>query len=426
MTKLKISFLAFTLILLFTGCIEDKAQIEGNRYADKENTVNANSVSNYDIAAANNAFAFGMYSQLTKPETEEHENIFFSPYSISASMAICYEGAENTTKEQISNVFYFPTNKTILKVCMEKMNDKINSENNDYELQTANALWVQDNYPVKEEYVSNVEKYYEGKVTNLDFIKNPDSSRDTINQWVEARTNDKIKDIVPEDFITADTRIIITNAIYFNGKWASEFEKEMTEKKPFYPTTGEEVFVDTMYTRSSFNYGENSKAKIIELPYKGNDLSMYVVLPKSNNIEKFETEFTLNDYTELKNDMELVEEVKTSIPKFRFETKNELSDSLIEMGVVDAFGQADFSGISDSPLEISRVIHQAFIDVKEEGTEAAAATVEGVEGGMSISWDPEPKEFKADHPFMFFIEDKRTDCILFMGKVEYPEYEEDS
>jgi serpin B len=153
---------------------------------------------------------------------------------------------------------------------------------------------------------------------------------------------------------------------------------------------------------------------------------MYVVLPKSNNIEKFETEFTLNDYTELKNDMELVEEVKTSIPKFRLETKNELSDSLIEMGVVDAFGQADFSGICDSPLEISRVIHQAFIDVKEEGTEAAAATVEGVEGGMSISWDPEPKEFKADHPFMFFIEDKRTDCILFMGKVEYPEYEEDS
>jgi serpin B len=155
--------------------------------------------------------------------------------------------------------------------------------------------------------------------------------------------------------ITADTRIIITNAIYFNGKWAYEFDKEMTDEKPFYPTKGEEVSVDTMYILNSFNYEENSKAKIIELPYKGNDLSMYVVLPKSNNIEKFETEFTINAYTELKNDMELVEEVKVAIPKFKFETKTELSDSLVKMGVVDAFGQADFSGISDSQLEISRV-----------------------------------------------------------------------
>jgi serpin B len=411
-------------MLPFTGCIENAAETEENIDAVKENAINADSVEDYDIASANNAFAFDMYSQLMQPETGEYENIFFSPYSISASMAICYEGAENTTKDQISNVFYFPSNKTILKVRLERLNDKINSENNNYELQTANALWVQDNYPVKDAYISSVKKYYGGEVTNLDFIKKPDASRNTINEWVEARTNDKIKDIVPEDLITADTRIIITNAIYFNGKWAYEFDKEMTDKKPFYPAKGEKISVDTMYILNRFNYGENSKAKIIELPYKGNDLSMYVVLPKNNNIEKFETEFTINDYTELKNDMELVEEVKVSIPKFRFETKNELSDSLVKMGVVDAFGQADFSGISDSPLEISRVIHQAFIDVKEEGTEAAAATVEGLKMGMSISRDPEPEEFKADHPFMFFIEDRRTNCILFMGKVEYPEYED--
>jgi len=421
---MKTLFPVFTLILLCTGCLEDKALIEENAALIEESTINADSVTDYDIAAANNAFAFDMYSQLIQLKTGEHENVFFSPHSISAAMAICYEGAENTTKEQISNVFYFPTDKNILKVRLERMNDKINSENNDYELQTANALWVQEGYPVKEAYIHSVNKYYDGEVTNLDFIKNPASSRNTINEWVEARTNKKIKDIVPENLITADTRIIITNAIYFNGKWADEFDKEMTDKKPFYPTKGEEVSVDTMYICNRFNYGENSKTKIIELPYKGNDLSMYVVLPKSNNIEKFETEFTLNDYTELKNDMEFEEEVKTSIPKFRFEIKKELSDSLIEMGVVDAFGQADFSGISDSPLEISRVIHQAFIDVKEEGTEAAAATMVEETVGMDISWDSEPKEFKADHPFMFFIEDRRTNCILFMGKVEYPEYEE--
>ncbi|AAM06757.1 TPA: serpin family protein [Methanosarcina acetivorans] len=424
MNKIKIAFLVFSLILLCTGCIEDKAVVEKNTAVFEESTINADSVSDYDIAAANNAFAFDMYSQLARRETGDHENVFFSPHSISASMAICYEGAEDTTKEQISNVFYFPSNKTVLKVRMERINDKINSVNSDYELQTANALWVQEGYPVKETYIHNVQKYYDGEVTNLDFAGKPDASRDTINEWVEARTNDKIKDLVPEDAITADARLIITNAVYFNGKWMYEFDKEMTGKKSFYPTKEEDISVDMMYTCNRFNYGETSKAKIIELPYRGNDLSMYVVLPKSNNIEKFETEFTLNDYTELKNDMEVVEEVKTTIPKFKFETKTELSNSLIEMGVVDAFGQADFSGISDSPLEISRVIHQAFIDVKEEGTEAAAATMEEMAMGVSISWDAKPKEFTADHPFMFFIEDGRTNCILFMGKVEYPEYEE--
>ncbi|WP_048179552.1 serpin family protein [Methanosarcina sp. MTP4] len=419
MCKIKITFLVFTLTLLCTGCVEDTAVIT-------ENTINADSVEDYDIAAANNAFAFDMYSQFAQMEAGEERNVFFSPHSISAAMAICYEGAENTTKEQISNVFYFPTNKTVLKVRLKEMNDGINSGSGDYELETANALWVQEGYPIKEAYVFNVKNYYDGEVTNLDFVGKPVDSRDTINEWVEDRTNDKIKDLVPKDSITPDTRIIITNAIYFNGKWVYEFDKEMTGKRTFYPAKGEEIPVDMMYMFKSFNYGENSKAKIIELPYKGNDLSMYIVLPKDNDIKDFETDFTANDYKKLKNDMELTEEVKTSIPKFKFGTKTRLTNSLIEMGVVDAFNpnRANFSGISDGQLEISEVIHQTFIDVQEEGTEAAAATEVEMEMGMDFSWDSKPKEFKADHPFMFFIEDKRTNCILFMGKVEYPEYEE--
>ncbi|MHC1754855.1 MAG: serpin family protein [Methanosarcina sp.] len=424
MVKVKIIFLVFTLSLLCTGCVKDTAVIPESGAVTPENAINADSVRDYDIAAANNVFAFDMYSQLAQLETGEQGNVFFSPHSISAAMAICYEGAEGTTKEQISNVFYFPANRTVLKVRMERMNDKINSVNSDYELQTANALWVQDGYPVKEAYIHNVKKYYDGGVTNLDFVGKPDTSRNTINEWVEARTNDKIKDLVPEGLIKTDTRIIITNAIYFNGKWEHEFDKEMTTKKTFYPTEGEEISVDMMYMSNNFNYGENSKAKIIELPYKGNDLSMYIVLPKDENIKKFETDFTVNDYTKLKNNMDSTEDVETTIPKFKFETKTELSDSLIEMGVVDAFGPANFSGISDGPLAISRVIHQTFIDVKEEGTEAAAATMVEETVGMSFSWDSKKREFKADHPFMFFIEDRRTNCILFMGKVEYPEYEE--
>ena len=203
-------FVVFTLTLLCTGCVEDTAVIP-------ENTINAGSVKDYDIAAANNAFAFDMYSQLAQLEAGDKKNVFFSPHSISAAMAICYEGAENTTEEQISNVFYFPTNKTVLKVRLKEMNDKINSDAGNYELQTANALWVQEGYPVKEQYVFNVKNYYDGEVTNLDFVGKPDDSRNIINKWVEARTNDKIKDLVPENSITADTRVIITNAIYFSG-----------------------------------------------------------------------------------------------------------------------------------------------------------------------------------------------------------------
>ena len=153
---------------------------------------------------------------------------------------------------------------------------------------------------------------------------------------------------------------------------------------------------------------------------------MYIVLPKDNNIKEFETEFTINDYTELKNEMDSTVNVDILIPKFKFETKTELSDSFVEMGVVDAFRQANFSGISNSPLKVSEVIHQTFIDVKEEGTEAAAATGVGMTVGMYFSWDSKQREFKADHPFMFFIEDRRTNCILFMGKVEYPEYKNDT
>ena len=415
MTRIRFVFLVFTLTLLCTGCVEDTAVIP-------ENTISVGSVEYYDTAAANNAFAFDMYSQLAQLETGDKKNVFFSPHSISAAMAICYEGAEDTTKEQISNVFYFPTNKTVLKVRLKEMNDKINSDADDYELETANALWVQEGYPIKEQYVFNVKNYYEGEVTNLDFVGKREDSRDTINEWVEDKTNDKIKDLVPEGSINENKRIIITNAIYFNGKWEHEFDKEMTGKKTFYPSKGEETPVDMMYMSSNFNYGENSKAKIIELPYKGNSLSMYIVLPKDNNITEFETDFTVNDYTELKNNMDSIGDVETSIPKFKFETKTELSNSLVEMGIMDAFNlnRANFSGISDEPLVISEVIHQAFIDVQEEGTEAAAATM--VEVTCSCAMDSEPKEFKADHPFMFFIEDKRTKCILFIGKVEYPEY----
>lgn len=402
--------------LLLSGCVEDTS-------VNSESTINAESAEDYDIAAANNAFAFDMYSEIAN--TSEG-NMFLSPYSIFTAMAMCYEGAESTTKEEMSNVFHFPLNKNVLEISLQRTIKQINSDNENYELETANALWIQQNFPVKEQYISNVETYYSGNVTNLDFVGQPEESKNIINEWVAEKTNDKIKDPISDGVINDYTRLIITNAVYFNGKWLNEFNEEGTAKRDFYISEDDDIKVDTMYTKQYFNYSESSDAKMLELPYKGDNLCMYVVLPDENNIASFEKSFSVSDYEELKSGMDSEYEVKTWLPKFKFESDTDLSDMLIRMGVKDAFNDqnADLSGISDEYLMISKVLHQAFVDVQETGTEAAAATEVAVETTSAVDVEPIPeREFRADHPFMFFIEDKRTGCILFMGKVESPEYE---
>ena len=399
------------LALLCIGCIE-------NSTGNTKSTINADSVEEYDIATANNAFAFDMYSMIKS----DVENIFFSPYSIFTAMAICYDGAEGSTKEQMSNVFYYPLSKPVLEGSTKEIIDTINSDNDAYDLEIANALWVLEKYPLNEQYVFNAENYYDGMITPLDFGGQPEESRLIINSWVEKKTNDKIKDLLAERSIDGNTRLIITNAVYFNGKWLQEFEEAGTRKKVFYLSDGQEKKVDTMYAIETYNYGKDKNAQILELPYKGDNISMYIILPSKNNIEEFENDLTLGYYNELKDNLNS-DEVKILLPKFTFEARAELNEPLQDMGIVDAFdsGMADFSGISASDgLSISEVIHQAYIGVNEKGTEAAAAT-----GIVMVDSLPYYKyEFTADHPFMFFIEDKRTGCILFMGKVENPEYEE--
>lgn len=401
--------------LLCVGCIEDST-------VNADTIINADSVEDYEISTANNIFAFDMYSTI-----KNDENIIFSPYSMFTAMAICYDGAESSTKEQISNVFYYPVNKSVLEESSKEMIDAINSDNNAYNLETANALWVNDEYSLNEQYVYNAVNYYDGMVTPLDFINEPERSTDTINIWVENKTNEKIIDLIPNDKIDSTTKLVITNTIYFNGKWVYQFEESDTRKEPFTLSNGQEKLVDIMYTPQKFSYGEDRNAKILELPYEGNDLCMYIVLPDENNIAEFESDFDLKYYNKLKADMQIERIVKTSIPKFKIKTSAGLKSQLIEMGITDAFNDdsADFTGIFDieemteGNLFISEVYHQAFISVNERGTEATAATA--IE--MGATYTPQSLwEFDADHPFLFFIEYKRTGCILFMGKVENPEY----
>lgn len=439
MQKIIFIFIVVLGLLFSSACVEESPAESGeynsqtnssdntassvNRdSADPHSLIYANSAEDYNIETAVNAFAFDMYENITSKG-----NVFFSPYSIFTAMAICYDGSEEKTQQEISYVFYYPLNKELLRESSGKMKDTINSDNNAYVLDTANALWVRQNYPLNRDFVLNSKKYYGGNVTGINFF-NEEEARSTINDWVSLKTNDRIKELIPPEMITGDTALIITNAVYFKGKWLSQFDSGNTAEEDFYNSSGGRAGqVDMMYTSEYFRYGENENAQIVELPYEGDDLCMYIVLPGENNIEHFEAEFSLSDYNKLKSSMESDILVRTWLPKFKFDSKFELAHTLQNMGVKTAFtDMSNLSGIYDTEkvpedyvLMLDDVVHQAFIDVQEEGTEAAAATA--VEATDSAGPDElRVVQFKADHPFMFFIEDKRTGCILFMGKLEEP------
>lgn len=369
------------------------------------------------VVDANNQFAFELYSQYKSRDG----NIFFSPYSISSALAMTYEGARGKTADEIQSVFHFPKDESARKESFLKIYNQINKKDKKYQLHTANALWAQKNYLFLEDYFKSVEKYYGGKITNLDFVKETEKSRLTINKWVEGQTNDKIKDLVPPGSVDRDTRLVLTNAIYFKGFWLKQFDKKDTEEEDFRVSSGKTVKSRMMHSTgkgAEFNYAETDKLQILELPYEGKELSMLILLPKENSLESIEDSLNAEKLSELKSLLRK-EEVDVYIPKFTFETKYFMAEDLCKMGMPTAFlVSADFSGMTGKrDLFISEVIHQAFVDVNEEGTEAAAATAvvmikTVVLGGI--------KTFKADHPFIFIIQERETGNILFLGRVVNP------
>ena len=367
-----------------------------------------------EVVNTNNQFAFELYSDLSKSETE---NIFFSPYSISSALAMVYEGARAETAEEIKSVFHFP-DYSKLRSNFAAIYNGINSGNQDYELRTGNALWVQQDYPVLKNYTEVIERYYGGKATNVDFIKETEKSRQTINSFIEEQTNGKIKELIPEGFLDSMTRLVITNAIYFKGTWKWQFDPKDTKDRDFKITPTNVVKVPMMYMKpekAMFNYAHLEDLQILELPYKGENVSMLIILPEKdlNSIH-----LTAENLEKWKSEMKKTKIESIYLPKFEFDTKYLLNENLKTLGMPTAFTpSADFSGISGKKdLFIDFVIHKAYVKVDEEGTEAAAAT--GV--GMKLTAMPESIVFRADHPFLFIIQQKDTGNILFMGRVVNP------
>ncbi|MCF7907204.1 serpin family protein [Patescibacteria group bacterium] len=376
-----------------------------------------------EVVIANNEFALDLYQRY---QAQEEGNIFFSPYSISSALAMTYEGARGETAEEMRSVFHFPESEEYLRSGYQSLNQVINQEDKDYQLRVANALWAEEDFEFLTEYFNLVNRYYGAEITNLDFKNNAEESRLTINDWVGEQTEDKIKDLIPAGAINPLTRLILTNAIYFKGNWLQEFDQDQTTERDFKVSESEVVRAEMMQRtdeEAEFNYLENEQLQILELPYQGEELSMLIFLPQGNDIDALGDTLIVEKIEEWKEELR-EQRVKVYLPKFKFETKYFMKKDLSDLGMSSAFSNlADFSGMTgEKDLFISEVIHQAFVDVNEEGTEAAAATAVVME---LLSAGPGSKipVFRADHPFIFMIQQKDSGNILFLGRVMNPNQE---
>ncbi|HKI33811.1 MAG TPA: serpin family protein [Gemmataceae bacterium] len=373
---------------------------------------------NGDVAAVvkgNNEFAFDLYGQLR----EKEGNRFFSPYSISTALAMTHVGARGDTATEMAKALHFTLPPDKLNPAFAELIKQVNGEGRKrgYQLSVANALWGQSDLGFKEDFLKLTRDNYGAGLNEVNFAGATEAARKQINAWVEKQTHDKIKELFKPDILNPGTRLVLTNAIYFKGDWNSPFKKDLTRDESFDVGDGK-IKAPMMHQTAQLKYLDAGTLQVLEMPYAGKELSMVVLLPKKvaglGDLEKSLTAEKLAGWLGKVREAAII----VSLPKFKTTSEFELKDQLSALGMKKAFGPgADFSGISSTELQITAVVHKAFIDVNEEGTEAAAATgvAVGDKGGP-----PSLQEFRADHPFLFLIRDTRTDNVLFLGRIVNP------
>ena len=397
----------------------------------EKSTVKENTDKKY-VVKGNNEFAFDLYAKLRGKDG----NLFFSPYSISTALGMTYCGARGQTEMQMAGVLHFPIiakpgtelSSTLIPArphfasVFGKIIKDLNSrgEKGGYELRVANALWGQKGYEFLEEFLKLIESNFDGQLNQVDFIRATEGARKTINRWVEKKTNNKIKNLIQPGVLDSMTRLVLTNAIYFKGNWARQFKKDQTKEAPFTLADGKKVEAAMMNQTAEFGYMETESFQGLELPYVDDELSMIIFLPKEHDgLDEFEKTLTIENLSKWLSKL-YKREVIVSIPKFKMTSQFSLASVLKSMGMIDAFSSnADFSGINGRrDLSISAVIHKAYVDVNEEGTEAAAATAVTIK--LTSIGPSRTPVFKADHPFLFLIRDNHSGSILFIGRVMNP------
>ena len=370
------------------------------------------------VVQGNNAFAFDLYGKLSQ---QENDNLLFSPYSISTALAMTYAGARGETEAEMAKVLRFGLPQQRLHPAFAVLIANLNSEDRKgYTLSVANRLWGQRGYGFLPDFLKTTKDRYGAELAMLDFAGNTEQARRTINLWVEDQTQQKIKDLIAKGVLDQLTRLVLTNAIYFKGTWKSQFDEKQTRGLPFAVSPDKRLNVPTMHQKARFRHAALPDCQVLDLPYSGEDLSMLVVLPKKvDGLAELEKSLTVDKLKTWTSRLHW-SKIHVFLPKFKMACQFQLKSVLAEMGMAQAFDsrRADFSGMTPKPdLFISAVIHKAFVDVNEEGTEAAAATAVV----MKLRSRPKPPPvFRADHPFMFLIRDNRTGSILFLGRVMNP------
>ena len=368
------------------------------------------------VASWNAEFACDLYAKLGA----EPGNVFISPYSVSTALAMTWAGARGDTAEKMGRVLHYPLNPEAVHsaagVLMRKL-EEVN-QTKGCRVAIANRLFGRQGEPFRPEFLDLIDKSYGGGMERMNFAGDSEGSRKAINAWVEKKTEDRIKDLLVRDDVGRDTKLVLANAIYFKGDWETPFDKNLTASGVFMVDAAKDRLqpqVPMMKRIGTMPYFKGNGFQAVELPYVGKSLSMVVFLPDAvDGLAAFEKTLTERNLAAWLPSLRNRESIRLSLPKFTMTIRYELEKTLADMGLPLT---GDFSGMTaGGGLSISKVIHKAFVDVNEEGTEAAAATAVIMERGMP----PPPVEFKADHPFFFLIRDKAMGSILFMGRVVNP------
>jgi serpin B len=374
------------------------------------------------VASANVDFDFAMYGALRGKQG----NLFFSAPSMRQALGIAYLGARGTTASEMSNALHFDADRAKSAASAKDELGGWQAARGASQLAIANRLWADQGFEMNGDFVTTANGAYGSAVEPVDFSHAPNPARLTINGWVAKQTNDKIKDLLPPPSITSDTRLVITNAIWFKGTWEKTFDKKQTRDAAFHVDATTKVDVPTMHQTSVFGFASVPGAKVLEMPYGKSDLAMDVVLPDDpNGLSKIEEKLTSGTFATWTSSL-AKRKVVVAFPKVTFTWGGSVKPELKALGMKTAFtpSGADFTGIAapaaaGGSLYVSDVFHKAFVAIDEEGTEAAAATAVII-ARESAAIEPPPVRFEADHPFVFVIRDVKRGRILFMGRVTNP------
>jgi serpin B len=421
--KLWLSVLMVALVIGLVACTQP---VSGEVLHSEKPRVTSPDVSEADLATlvnGNSTFALDLYQAIK----ERGGNLFYSPYSISLALAMTYAGARGETEQQMADTLCFTLPQDRLHPAFNSLDIELSrrgegakgKDEKGFRLNVVNAIWGQKDYKFLSGFLDVLAENYGAGLRILDFASAPEESRITINNWVSDQTEGRIKDLIPQGLIDSLTRLVLTNAIYFNAAWQEPFNKDATHDGTFYLLNGDEITVPMMRQTESFGYSEGDGYQAVELPYDGREVSMVILLPTAGNFESFEDSLDAKRLDEIIGGLEY-RQVALTMPKFEFDSDFSLGETLAAMGMPLAFsGGADFSGMTGNrDLFIADVVHKAFVSVDEAGTEAAAATA--VVMPMAIMPPEEPVEVTVDHPFIFLIRDIETGTILFIGRVLNP------